>query len=72
INYILYKYLDIFIIAYLNNVLVYISRTLKKYKIYIKKLEKYKFYIIKIEFLGYIILRKNILVDLKKLIEIYN
>ncbi|KAF2184188.1 hypothetical protein K469DRAFT_580683, partial [Zopfia rhizophila CBS 207.26] len=72
INYILYKYLDIFVIAYLDNILVYINRTLKKHKVYIKKLEKCKFYVIKIEFLKFIILREGILVDLKKLVEIYN
>ncbi|KAF2183049.1 hypothetical protein K469DRAFT_584172, partial [Zopfia rhizophila CBS 207.26] len=72
INHILYKYLNIFIIAYLDNVLVYINRILKEYKIYIKKLEKCKFHVTEIEFLGFIILREKILVDLKKLIEIYN
>ncbi|KAF2188035.1 hypothetical protein K469DRAFT_568025, partial [Zopfia rhizophila CBS 207.26] len=71
INYILYKYLDIFIIVYLNNVLVYINRTLKKYKIYVKK-KKCKFYVIEIEFLKFIILREEILVDFKKLVKIHN
>ncbi|KAF2179918.1 hypothetical protein K469DRAFT_594378, partial [Zopfia rhizophila CBS 207.26] len=72
INYILYKYLNIFIIVYLNNVLVYINKILKEHKIHVKKLEKCKFHNTKIEFLGFIILRKRILVDLKKLIKIHN
>ncbi|KAF2179653.1 hypothetical protein K469DRAFT_595136, partial [Zopfia rhizophila CBS 207.26] len=72
INYILYKYLNIFIIAYLDNMLMYINRILKEYKIYIKKPEKCKFHVTKIKFLGFIILREGISVDLKKLIEIYN
>ncbi|KAF2181350.1 hypothetical protein K469DRAFT_589970, partial [Zopfia rhizophila CBS 207.26] len=70
INYTLYKYLDIFVIVYLDNVLVYINKILKEYKIYIKKLKKCKFHVTKIEFLGFIILRKGILVDLKKLVKI--
>ncbi|KAF2179182.1 hypothetical protein K469DRAFT_502731, partial [Zopfia rhizophila CBS 207.26] len=68
INHALYKYLNVFIIAYLDNVLVYISRTLKKYKIYIKKPEKCKFHVTETEFLRFIILRKEILIDLKKLL----
>ncbi|KAF2193596.1 hypothetical protein K469DRAFT_550347, partial [Zopfia rhizophila CBS 207.26] len=71
INYTLRKYLNVFIIAYLDNILVYINRTLKKYKIHIKKPEKCKFHITEIKFLGFIISRKEILADLKKLIEIH-
>ncbi|KAF2187393.1 DNA/RNA polymerase, partial [Zopfia rhizophila CBS 207.26] len=37
INYILKKYLDIFIIIYLNNMLIYINRMLKEYVKYTKK-----------------------------------
>ncbi|KAF2182898.1 hypothetical protein K469DRAFT_539433, partial [Zopfia rhizophila CBS 207.26] len=40
INYVFYKYLNIFIIVYLNNVLVYISKILKKHKIHVKKVLK--------------------------------
>ncbi|KAF2176661.1 hypothetical protein K469DRAFT_606272, partial [Zopfia rhizophila CBS 207.26] len=53
INYILREYLDIFIIAYLNNVLVYINKMLKEYIKYTKK--KYMFYRKEIKFLGYLI-----------------
>jgi hypothetical protein len=35
INHILYKYLNIFIIVYLNNILIFLE-TLKEYKRYIK------------------------------------
>ena len=31
INIILYKYLDIYIIAYLDNILIYLKETLKEY-----------------------------------------
>ncbi|KAF2191388.1 hypothetical protein K469DRAFT_558272, partial [Zopfia rhizophila CBS 207.26] len=69
INYILREYLDIFIIAYLNNVLIYINGILKKYIKYTKKfvnhmistgkpysnIKKSKFTITKTKFLGLII-----------------
>ncbi|KAF2183777.1 DNA/RNA polymerase, partial [Zopfia rhizophila CBS 207.26] len=46
INYILRKYLNIFVIAYLNNVLVYINRILEKHvkhtKRVLQKLKKHK------------------------------
>jgi hypothetical protein len=37
INYILYKYLDIFIVAYLDNIFIFL-KTLEEYKKYIKKI----------------------------------
>ena len=79
INNVLYKYIDIFIIIYLNNILVYSSRTLAKYKEYVKtvlqklseyrlliQLEKYKFNKNLVEFLGFIISRNSITIDLLK------
>ena len=79
INNVLCKYIDIFIITYLNNVLVYSSRTLAKYEEYIEKvlqklleyklliqLEKYKFYKDLVEFLGFIISQNSITIDLEK------
>ncbi|KAF2193012.1 hypothetical protein K469DRAFT_552993 [Zopfia rhizophila CBS 207.26] len=53
INYILKKYLDVFIIAYLNNVLVYINRMLKEHIKYTKK--KYVFYKTEVKFLKYLV-----------------
>ncbi|EMD60671.1 hypothetical protein COCSADRAFT_99372, partial [Bipolaris sorokiniana ND90Pr] len=60
-------YLDIFIIAYLNDILIYLENK-EDYILYIKivlkkldkyslrlKLKKYKFYKNKVNFLGYII-----------------
>ena len=79
INNILYKYIDIFIITYLNNILVYSSRILVEYEEYVKKvlqklleyrlliqLEKYKFNKDLVEFLGFIISRNSITIDLLK------
>ena len=41
IYYIFNKYLNIFVIVYLNNILVYINKTFNKYKkIYIKSFKK--------------------------------
>ncbi|KAF2182430.1 DNA/RNA polymerase, partial [Zopfia rhizophila CBS 207.26] len=49
INHVLKEYLDVFIIAYFNNVLIYMNRTLKEYIKYtkkvLKKLKEYKLYI---------------------------
>ncbi|KAF2178452.1 hypothetical protein K469DRAFT_599545, partial [Zopfia rhizophila CBS 207.26] len=53
INYILKKYLDIFIITYLNNILVYINRNLEEYVKYTKK--KYMFYRTEVKFLKYLV-----------------
>ena len=67
INNVLRLYLDIFIIAYLDNILIYLENK-KDYILYIKtvlkeldkysfrlKLKKYKFYKNKLNFLGYTI-----------------
>ena len=77
------EYLDIFIIAYLDNILIF-SETLKEYteyiykvlEVYIKynlrlKLKKYKFRVIRIEFLRYIIILEKIEIDLKKIKSIF-
>ncbi|KAF2195024.1 hypothetical protein K469DRAFT_546154, partial [Zopfia rhizophila CBS 207.26] len=53
INYILRKYLDVFIIAYFNNMLVYTNGTLKEYIKYTKK--KYVFYKTEVKFLEYLV-----------------
>ncbi|KAF2183886.1 hypothetical protein K469DRAFT_488905, partial [Zopfia rhizophila CBS 207.26] len=53
INHVLREYLDIFIIIYLNNMLVYINRTLKEYIKYTKK--KCIFYRTKVKFLEYLV-----------------
>ena len=79
INNVLYKYIDIFIITYLNNMLVYSSRILAKYKEHVKKvlqklleyrlliqLGKYKFNKDLVKFLGFIISRNSITIDLEK------
>ncbi|KAF2187458.1 hypothetical protein K469DRAFT_570305, partial [Zopfia rhizophila CBS 207.26] len=62
INYILYKYLNIFIITYLDNMLVYINKILKEHKIHVKKVDikKSEFTITRIKFLGLIISIKGI------------
>ncbi|KAF2195853.1 hypothetical protein K469DRAFT_543478, partial [Zopfia rhizophila CBS 207.26] len=53
INYMLRKYLDVFIIVYFNNILVYTNRTLKEYIKYTRK--KYMFYRKEVKFLEYLI-----------------
>ena len=68
-----------FVIAYLDNILVY-SRTLEEYQLHVSKVleclgvrdlrlkpEKYKFYIKEVDFLGFIIGRNGIRIDLIKL-----
>ncbi|KAF2180984.1 hypothetical protein K469DRAFT_490586, partial [Zopfia rhizophila CBS 207.26] len=60
INYILRKYLDVFILVYFNNILVYINGTLDKYT------EKCVFHRKKVKFLEYIIFRNRIAVNLDK------
>ena len=67
INYILGKYLDDFIIVYLNNIIIYLNSK-KEYKEYIKQvlnrlykenilvvIKKYKFHTKKTDFVGFII-----------------
>ena len=74
----LYKYLNIFVIAYLDNILIffklkskyikYIRRVLeklKKVRILLKP-EKYEFYKKELKFLGFIISRKGIQINPKK------
>ncbi|KAF2187457.1 hypothetical protein K469DRAFT_569813 [Zopfia rhizophila CBS 207.26] len=53
INHVLREYLDVFIIVYFNNVLVYMNGMLKEYIKYTKK--KYVFYKIEVKFLKYLI-----------------
>jgi len=79
INKILFKYLNIFVLIYLDDILVYSSRILEDYIIKVKlvlaklrkfklllQLDKYEFYIKKTKYLGYIILEDRITIDLKK------
>ncbi|KAF2785471.1 hypothetical protein K505DRAFT_262033, partial [Melanomma pulvis-pyrius CBS 109.77] len=72
INIALYKYLNIFVIVYLDNVLVYLSRILKEYVKHVKKVltklkeKKSKFYTIRTKFLEFIISRETIKIDSKK------
>ena len=80
INNILCKYLNIFIFAYLNNMLVQLNKSKKNYikkvkqvlnalnvaKLYFN-INKYKFIVIKIKYFKYIIKAKvKIKIDLKK------
>ncbi|KAF2188238.1 hypothetical protein K469DRAFT_566183 [Zopfia rhizophila CBS 207.26] len=53
INHVLREYLDVFIIVYFNNILIYINRMLKEYIKYTKK--KYVFYRTKVKFLEYLV-----------------
>ncbi|KAF2188391.1 hypothetical protein K469DRAFT_566620, partial [Zopfia rhizophila CBS 207.26] len=53
INYILREYLDVFIIVYFNNMLIYTNKMLKEYIKYTKK--KYIFHRIEVKFLGYLV-----------------
>ena len=78
------KYLDKFIIAYLNNIIIY-SNSKEEYFKYVKwvlqrlinkkmpvAIKKCKFYIIKTEFCGFIIKLKKLSIDLKKIKAIVN
>ena len=82
INDILREYLNIFISAYINNLLIY-SKTLKEYKEYIRKIlnilrknslqmniKKYEFHIEEVLYLGIIIGRHSIKIDPAKVITI--
>jgi len=79
INNILQQYLNRFVIAYLNNIIIY-SKILKKYISYIFKVlkylniknlyfksKKYKFYRKKIDFLEFVVKQYRIYIDLEKL-----
>ena len=84
INSVLGKHLDEFIMAYLNDIIIY-SNSKKKYFQYIKwvlqrlvnkkmlvAIKKCKFYIIKTEFYRFIIKLKKLSIDLKKIKTIVN
>ena len=84
INYILEEHLDDFIIAYLDNIIIY-SNSKKEYKEHIKwvlsrlykknmpvVIKKYKFYTKKTDFVGFIIKLKQISMDPKKIKAIVN
>jgi hypothetical protein len=84
INYILGEYLDDFIIAYLNNIIIYLN-SVEEHKEYIKwvlkklykenmlvTVKKYKFHTRKTNFVKFIIELKQISIDLKKIKAIVN
>ena len=84
INYILREYLDNFIMAYLDNIIIYLNSK-KEYKeyieqvlerLYLKKIpvviKKCKFYTKKTSYIGFIIKLKQINMDLKKIKTIIN
>ena len=75
-------YLDIFILIYINNLLIY-SKSLKEYKEHIRKvleklqennlqvdIKKYKFHIKEVLYLGIIISKYNIKIDPAKVAAI--
>ena len=79
INDALREHLDVFVVAYLDDILVY-SRTLEEHQLHVSKVleclevrdlrlkpEKCKFYIEEINFLGFIIGRNGIRIDPVKL-----
>ena len=79
INNILYKYLDIFIIAYLNNILIYLENP-RDYVKYIQtileyfkkaklrlRLEKCEFYKEEVSFLGFIVNTKGVKISKDKI-----
>jgi hypothetical protein len=83
-NKVLYKFINKFIIIYLNNILIY-SKILEDYKRYIRlvlialskvyiilNLEKYIFFIIEIRFLRYIISINSSHLDLRNIEKILN
>ena len=84
INYILREYLDDFIIAYLNDIIIYLNSE-KEYKEYIKQIlsrlykenipviiKKCEFHTKKTDFVGFIIKLRQISMDLKKIKAIIN
>ncbi len=84
INHILGEHLDKFVMAYLNNIIIYLNikeKHKKHVKWVLKRLydenipimvEKYKFYIKKTDFMEFIIELKQISMDLKKVEAIVN
>ena len=79
INNVLREYLDVFVVIYLDNILVY-SKNEQKHKKHIREIltvlrnadlriksEKSQFYQTEIEFLSYIITDKEIKINLKKI-----
>ena len=84
INSVLGEHLDEFIIAYLNNIIIY-SNSKEKHFQYIEwvlqklvdkkmpvAIKKYKFHTIKTKFCGFIIKLKKLNIDLKKIKTIVN
>ena len=84
INSVLREYLDEFIIAYLDNIIIYFNSKEEYFK-YIKQIlqrlvnkkmlvaiKKYKFYIIKTKFYKFIIKLKKLSIDPKKIKAIVN
>ena len=84
INSVLEEYLDEFIMAYLDNIIIYFNSKEEHFK-YIKQvlqrladkkmlvvIKKYKFYTIKTKFYGFIIKLKKLSIDLKKIKAIVN
>ena len=78
----LYKHLDMFFSAYIDDLLIY-NKTLREYKEYVWKvlgklqenglqvnIKKYKFYIKEVLYLGIIIGKHNIKIDLAKVTAI--
>ena len=84
INSVLEEHLDEFIIAYLNNIIIYFNSKEEHFQ-YIKQvlqklvnkkmlvaIKKYEFYITKTKFYGFIIKLKKLSMDLKKIKVIVN
>ena len=84
INSVLGEHLDEFIIAYLDNIIIY-SNSKEEHFQYVKQvlqrladkkmlvaIKKYKFYIIKTEFCGFIIKLRKLSMDQKKIKAIVN
>jgi hypothetical protein len=79
INNVLREYLDVFVIVYLDDILIF-SKTEEEYKEHIKKIlrklidenlrikiEKTEFYAKEVDFLGFIIGREGVKMDKKKI-----
>jgi len=78
------EHLDEFVMAYLNNIIIYLNSK-EEYRKYVKwvlqrlydkeiliAIKKYEFYIIKTDFIGFIIKLRYISMDLKKIKAIVN